>query len=555
MSHDAEAEALLARMTRPAALVGDEPLLWSTGTGNDVWAMLRACVAGDLDAVRALVARDPALARCNHGYRTPIYFAVRENRLEVAAFLLAHGADPLGFAVSDTMLDIARDRGYTEMERLLADANARAHGASPAGEPVAAAIRARDLTEVRRLLDASPELLHAGDAGSNQPIHWAVMTRQPDVVDELIARGADVDAPRHDGARPIQLTNGDYGFRGWRDVPGGVPSSAEVLAHLRARGAYLDINTAARVGDVDRVRTLLDADPSLANRTSEYVTYYAGSGSPLRNAAAAGHVEMVRLLLDRGADPNLREEGIAPRGHALYSAVAGKHHEIARLLIARGAFPNPPVESLADAMSIALSHGDAEMVELLAAHGAWRPVHMLAYYGDVVTAAAMFAVDPDRADDPEALANAASEGHESFVRLMLRHRPDVARRVAVGVAARGPDGAIGSRAIADLLFAHGMDPSLRDWLGITPLHTFARRGDVESAALFLDHGADLHARDDDIRSTPLGWAAKFGQRAMVELLLARGAMRVHPDDPAWATPRAWATRRGHAEIAALLAAE
>jgi ankyrin repeat protein len=45
------------------------------------------------------------------------------------------------------------------------------------------------------------------------------MTRQLDMIDELLARGADIKAQRSDGARPIQLTHGDYTYRGWRDVP------------------------------------------------------------------------------------------------------------------------------------------------------------------------------------------------------------------------------------------------------------------------------------------------------------------------------------------------
>jgi hypothetical protein len=39
------------------------------------------------------------------------------------------------------------------------------------------------------------------------------MTRQLDAIDELLARGADINAQRMDGARPIHLTNGDY-YRG-----------------------------------------------------------------------------------------------------------------------------------------------------------------------------------------------------------------------------------------------------------------------------------------------------------------------------------------------------
>ncbi|MGO9917268.1 MAG: ankyrin repeat domain-containing protein [Isosphaeraceae bacterium] len=539
----------------PDELKKNERLLWSTGRGSDVWDLFCASIAGDLEAVQRLVDQDRSLVRSQYQYRTPLYFAVRENRLDVARFLLGQGADPFGLGVHDSLLEIARDRGYAEMERLLEETFLTLHGASPRGDAIAAAIRDRDVARVCALLDASPELLHSGDSVGNQPIHWATMTRQLDVIDELLDRGADINAKRPDGARPIQLTNGDYRFRGWRDVPNDVASSpADVLAHLRARGAYVDICTAASLGDLPRVRELLDHDPSLANRVSEYVTYYLGSGAPLRNAAAQGHLEIVKMLLAHGADPNLPEEGIAPRGHALYSAVANGHLEIARLLLENGAFPSPPVESSADALSRAISQGNQPMIELLCSYGAAREAHLLAYYGDVQTAAAVFAASPGLADDPQALENAAAEGHESFVRLMLRFKPDLARGVAVGVRSRGPDASIKTRALAELLFQHGMDPSRPNWLHITPLHRFAQRGDLENAAIFLDHGANLHARDEDICSTPLGWAAKFGRLAMVELLLKRGANTNLPDDPPWATPLAWAARRGHNEIVDLLKA-
>ena len=100
-----------------------------------------------------------------------------------------------------------------------------------------------------------------------------------------------------------------------------------------------------------------------------------------------------------------------------------------------------------------------------------------------------------------------------------------------------------------------MHASQPDWLRVTPLHHLARKGDVEKAGWFLEHGADLHARDEVICSTPLGWAAKFGKTQMVEFLLAHGAKPNMPDDLpdwAWATPLTWATRRGHADIVDIL---
>src|SRR5215510_3374275 len=159
-------------MYHPEALKKNELLKWSTGRGTDVWAMFCACAAGDLSSVKKLVEKDPTLVRCQHAYRKPIYFAVRENRLDVAAFLLDRDPDPIGLAVNDSLVEITQDRGYAEMQRLLETKLAERHGISSNGEPVAAAIRSRDMAKVRELLDASPELLRAGDRRSNQPIHW-----------------------------------------------------------------------------------------------------------------------------------------------------------------------------------------------------------------------------------------------------------------------------------------------------------------------------------------------------------------------------------------------
>lgn len=535
--------ARIVCMRRPDGLKTSTRLKWSAGTGESVWALFQAIVEGDRTKVESLLAQDPALVNCHHAYRTPIYFAVRENRVEIARLLLERGADPVSLAVNDSMIQIATDRGLGEMESLVEEHIRSKCHASGDGNPVAEAIRALDRGKVRALLDASPQLLHAGDETSNQPIHWAVMTRQIPIIDDLLARGADINAPRFDGARPIQLFNGDYGYRGWRDVPAEVTTKpGDVLRHLIARGAHVDIHTASHTGDLERVRKLLDEDPSLANRVSDYVTYYLGSGTPLRNAAARGHLEIVRLLLERGADPNLREEGIAPDGHALYSAVYNGHHEVAELLLECGAYPSPAVESSADAMSIALMNKDDKMVELLASYGGAQSIDLVCHDDNLRLAAALFAANPELVNNAD-LFHGVAGGDGRLMRLMLRLRPDLATRI--GRAGK-------TRELTEFLFAKGMDPNHRNWLEAAPLHELASKGDVENAALFLDHGADIHARDEDIGSTPLGWAAKFGRQQMVEFLLSRGAHARHADDPPWAAPAEWARRRGHAEIVAVL---
>lgn len=515
--------------------------------------MFRAAANGDLKTLKRLLKKDPALVRGAWDYRTPIAFAVRENQLEAAAYLLEQGSDPVNSGTPDTLLQIAKERGFVEMQRLLEGVLAGRKGGTPQGEAIAAAIRARDIAKVRGMLDASPELVKAADERTNQPIHWAVMTRNLPMIDEVLARGADINAMRADGACPIQLTNGDYMYRGWRDVPKDVATTPrEMLDHLRKHGAFCDICTAAFIGDLEQVRKLLDKDRSLANKPSPYVSYYACSGTPLKNAASGGQLEVVKLLLERGADPNLPEEGIAPRGHALHAAVCNGHIEIVKLLLEHGAYPNVEIESSADTLSAAISRSNQPMIELLCSHGAARSLNLLAYYGDIQTAAAMLAANPKLADDPYALECAAGQGHEGFVRLILKYTPDLAKRVAVGVRSKGPQDPVKNRALAEVLFKHGMNASLPNWLRITPLHRFAERDDVENAAIFIAHGADVNAREEEFLSTPLGWAAKFGKLRMAELLLKHGAKINLPGDPPWATPLAWATRRGYQELAELL---
>ena len=486
----------------PAELRSDKPLLWSPGTGRQVWAMLLASREGDVSTLRRLLQQNPALAQCHYEYRTPLDFAVRAGRLAAAKLLLSYQANGLSLEVHQPLLTIASPA----MRELLA----AKLSVSTSGEPLAAAIRGRDLRRVRQLLNADPALLEAPDQRGNLPIHWAAMTRQLKVIDELHARGANLNASRPDGARPIQLSNGDYLFRGWRDVPADTKTTPrEVITHLRKRSAECDICTASYIGDLAHVAKLLAADPTLANRPSPYITYYPCSGNPLRNAAAGGHLEIVQLLLDHGADPNLRVEGIAPLGQALHEAVCNRHRAVVELLLAHGAHPNVPVESSADTLSAAIRNNDPEMVSLLASHGAARSLEILAYYGDIVPAAAMLAANSRLANDATALRYAAEEGHEPFVRLLLHHRPQLAKQVGVGGK---------TQIITELLFAHGMNPNHRDWLEVTPLHRFARRGDVANAQLFLARGARRSAVDDDLKLTPLGWAERYNQRAMAEVL-------------------------------------
>jgi len=532
----------IARMIQPESLKSGEFQPWSRGRGVDVWAMLCTAITGDLETIKTLVARDPNLVECEYEYFKPIRFAVRENQRAVVDLLLEKGADP-AYEAGDSLLTIARDRGYAELVAFFESKLKERYRIVPEAAAVVASIKACDVSQVRALLEKQPELLHAADERGNQPIHWAVMTRQIDLIDYLLERGADINALRPDGIRPLHLTNGDYHYRGWRDVPSTALQKHEVLiGYLLARGADYDISTATKVGDLGRVRELLDQNPALANQVPAY-SYY--TGLPLRNAAGAGHLEVVKLLLERGANPNEPEPGIAPHGGALHSAIGGKHYEIVKLLLEHGANPNAEVESSGNCLSMAKWSGaPKEIVDLIASHGGVRTVDLVCHDSDVETLAQMLHANPqlsvgERLDNPP------------IMELILRYQPDILKRTP-DPTAWWSFGTPKNPEFARWLMKRGLDPDRRNWLGITLLHRCAAKGDIEMAQVCLDFGADINATETEWSSTPLGWAAREGKKEMVEWLLRKGAKANLPEDEPWALPLEWATRRGHVDIAELL---
>jgi ankyrin repeat protein len=145
-------------------------------------------------------------------------------------------------------------------------------------------------------------------------------------------------------------------YRGDRD-------EAERLAAERD----LDVFEAAALGRVDRLRQLLDADPSLANA-------WAQDGfQPLGLASFFGNLEAARLLVERGAEVNSashNEMKVMP----LHSAAAAEdpdvRYAIAKVLLEGGADPNALQQDEYTPLMAADQHGDTRLRELLVEHGA-----------------------------------------------------------------------------------------------------------------------------------------------------------------------------------------
>ena len=137
---------------------------------------------------------------------------------------------------------------------------------------------------------------------------------------------------------------------------------ADVSRAILDRRPTLDLHAAATVGDLGRVRDLVEAD-----LTSIHA--YSGDGfAPLGLAAYTGRLDVVRYLLSKGADVN--QVGRNPsKFTALTGAVASRHRDVVAVLLEAGADPNYGYGGGYTPVLEAAAHGDIPLLELLVARG------------------------------------------------------------------------------------------------------------------------------------------------------------------------------------------
>jgi ankyrin repeat protein len=142
------------------------------------------------------------------------------------------------------------------------------------------------------------------------------------------------------------------------------------VSELLAQDPELNVFEAAAFGRLDRLRKLLDDDPAAANAFGD------DGFQPLGLACFFGHVEAARLLLERGADPNLLARNEHLQVAPLHSASASENkdeatrYELCELLLDCGADPNLEQGGGFTALDSARQNGDEPLERLLLDHGA-----------------------------------------------------------------------------------------------------------------------------------------------------------------------------------------
>ena len=284
--------------------------------------VLRAAGDGDLETLERYLQKDRACANVVGanpywgGRVQPLHVAVTWCQERAVEMLLEAGADPSG--ENDgyggwSPLMIAATKGLDRIAALL-----EAAGAYIGLYEASALGRTREVAEI---LDGNPERAQHVTVDGTTPLHIAAT---PEVADLLLKAGALPEVRDGYGKTPLEAAIA----RANR----GTPACVDVAERIIAAGAEVDLIIHASLGHQARLAAALDRDPSALDE------HHRNGCTPLQAAVAHGRLEIVRMLLERGANPNQRDgDGIAP----LHWAAGAPRHEmeIAQLLLAAGADP------------------------------------------------------------------------------------------------------------------------------------------------------------------------------------------------------------------------
>ena len=551
-----------------------------------VVSLCNAAQAGDLVRVKKIVEAQPELARRDlaaNNENQAIQFAVRSGHAQVVRILLEAGADPLKGVYPNreatNAYTMAKERGNGQIVEVIEAWLKKQRGTTSKGEEIVRAARSGDSARVGIMLAEDPALIDATDREGQTPLFKAIHSGNIRLVVELLDQGAAVDHLDSGGRRPIHHCL----LHSWKVPDAQYKTYAVMAGILIARGAQYDSWVASGAGDIGAVEVMLQEDNQLEAVYQKRDRYTRDYVNPLTVAVFQGHVEIVRRLLDHGADPNtpfdmeVAGETVPQWGQCLWLAANRNHYEVAQLLLERGANPHTAVYASGEALEAPLLQGNKRMADLLFRYGATGGLLSYCVANNIAAIAERMTAEPDKQD--ELLWGALLAGNVEIVGRCLDANPqydDDRWFNLMEQAVRGwrlGDLKINNDdferqnyiSILGMLLAYGVNPNLRNHRDPKNDHTILHRiaspwcchGHTQEEAiafarLMLDHGADINAREGELMSTPLGWAARNGYRGLVEFLLARGASTNLSDDEAWATPLAWAEKRNHDEIAAIL---
>lgn len=419
---------------------------------------------------------------------------------------------------------------------------------------------------------------------------WLRALRENDAEAIERLRSAYPNAPATPGIRDVQHALArEHGLPAWSALKAELERRAAARSLPTERSAAIRALLAgAERGDVALVAALLEAHPDIVNERA-VLEGHTGRRTALHFAVNRDSTAVVALLLQRGADPNIRDEG--DNAMPLHFAAEHGAMDIVRLLVEHGADPigsgdHHELDVIGWATVFARV-ASAELVEYLLAHGARHNIASAVATGATDAIREIAARAPADLDRPMDATNhrrrplhlAVVRGQARSLATLLELGASVEMEDAAGLTPLDQAALSGERAMAELLIDHGARIRLPAAVALERLADVERLLSEEPHSLrpggrwdklllraaerasgkvihtLIDRGASVHARDDHRTAvdgthgyTALHAAAFHGNIEAVRALLARGADPAAREDRYWGTPAGWASHAGRAEV-------
>lgn len=504
-----------------AAVAMTTVLLATTAVAAGGPTLLDAAERGDRVAALRLLAGGASPNAPGPDGTTAVMWAAANDDLELVRALIRAGANVKATNQFGTSaLTEAAIIGSAPILDALLKAGAEANSRNPEGEtPLMAAARSGRVDAARVLLEAGADVNATEQWGRQSALMWAAAQSQADMVKFLASKGADLNA------RGI--------VRQWE---------RKVLTEPRPKdlnkGGFTPLLYAAREGCLDCVKHLVAAGADIDLEDPERI-------APLNMALLNLHFEVAAYLVQAGADVNRWDFfGRSPlymaadvstlpmKGNGAMAVIPSEDSvtalDVAKMLLEKGADPNlrlkrrPPYRDVpqdrggdtiltqgATALLRAARAGDAPFVDLLLQHKALVDLPSKEGVTPLMAAAGVefgTRVTRGRARTTEGvlatMTRLLAAGADINARMVTEPRPVVGEGT--------------SQAAAYAITLRGRPSQVPSPLAVpdqTALHGAAQRGLTPIVKFLAEHGADLQARDASGR-TPLDLANGIGVRGV-----------------------------------------